>query len=172
MRSGVRPARAPRAQVAVRSSPFANRSESPDSQVFLAIETPSNSVASLANFNNVGVPLRDPSTNQPNFWVSSADASEHSFYFCLNAQTTGRLFISIGQGIPDLPGPLVTDTFRWGLVELGPPGSADVDYSNVNNFDFPLNLATYSSPATGAAIERATVTVTRAVGIGTIVNDG
>ena len=58
---------------------FANTSGRADAAVFLATETPGNSVVSQSNFNGVSVPLRDPVTNQPNFYVSSADATGHSF---------------------------------------------------------------------------------------------
>jgi hypothetical protein len=130
---------------------FDNTSGIPDSQIFLRTDDPS--VVAPTDFLTQGQPLRDPTTQVANFFVTAADPTGHSFYYCLDSSApNGRLYIAIG-GAPS-SAPLVSDTYRWGLIEFGPPGG-QVDYSNVNNFDFPINLRTYSSPGGSTSAEQA-----------------
>ena len=83
-----------------------------------------------------------------NFPVDPNDPTGNSYYFCLDPNATGRLWVSLGQPIVGLPSvqPTVSAPYRFGIIEFTyGGGSPTVDYSNANNFDFPLNLRTYAS---------------------------
>jgi hypothetical protein len=84
----------------------------------------------------------------------------HTFYFCLQSGA-GRFWLSLGSPInSDLatgaqPSP-ATAPYRFGIVEFAyPSSSASLDSSNVNNFDFPIDLQTYGTPGGSAAAQSA-----------------
>jgi hypothetical protein len=127
---------------------FVNTSDYEDTQVFLTPITPGGSLQPAALI-GASTPLSNGTSSD----FYSSDPSTHSYYFCLNNTATGRLWISLGQPIPTGPGglpsvqPTVTAPYRFGYVEFGPAGgSAVLDYSNVNDFDFTLDLQTFSTP--------------------------
>jgi hypothetical protein len=94
---------------------------------------------------------QSPSVPLTDFPTDPNDPSGDSFYVCLGNGASGRLWISIGQPIVGLPGiqPTVAEPYRLGYIEFTYPGV--VDYSNVNDFDFPVNLHTFASPGATTA---------------------
>ena len=75
------------------------------------------------------------------------DTSGKSVYFCLKDTLVGagNLWISLGQAIP--VNPPFTAPYRYAEMEFGRPGDTfpNTDVSYVQRFDFPVNIATYSS---------------------------
>ena len=83
-----------------------------------------------------------------NYPVDTNDPTGRSYYFCLQPGASGRLWISLGQAIVGLPSiqPTVSSPYRFGYIEFTyGGGDPTVDYSNANNFDFPLNIQTYAT---------------------------
>jgi hypothetical protein len=125
---------------------FVNDSGLASSDVYGAVTVGGGTVTPAAVVNN-SVPLAG------NFPVDPNDPSGDSFYVCLApGVASGRLWLSIGSPISGLPStqPTVSEPYRFGYVEFSYPG--DVDYSNVNDFDFPVNLRTYAAPG-GTAVQ-------------------
>jgi hypothetical protein len=136
---------------------FVNTSGFDDTQVFLTPITPDGSMQPSALIGQ-STPLSDGTSSS----FYSTDPSTHAYYFCINGAATGRLWISLGQPIPTGPGglpgtqPTVTVPYRFGYVEFGPAGGSGVlDYSNVNDFDFTLDLETFTTPGGTDPAQRA-----------------
>jgi len=121
---------------------FVNSSSYPNSQVFGDVVLSAGSIAQ-GQLVDSSLPLAG------NYPVDTTDPSGHSFYFCLAWGAKGRLWLSLGQPIVGLPTvqPTVNEPYRFGYIEFAYEGAdPTVDYTNVNNFDFPLNIQTYTSP--------------------------
>ena len=133
-----------------------NNSSYPDNQVYGAISWnlgPAG-IVSPAGLVNQSLPLQGnyPSTGAP-----------HTYYYCLQSGS-GRFWMSIGSPITSdfannvQPAP-ASAPYRFGIVEFSYPSSgASLDVSNVNNFDFPINLQTYSAPGGSTAAQSAVFT--------------
>jgi hypothetical protein len=125
---------------------FNNDSGYSNSDVYGTVTLASGTVTP-SNLVNNSVPLS-------NYPVDTNDSTGSSFYVCLApGVASGRLWISIGAPIVGLPKvqPTVAEPYRFGYIEFTYPG--DVDYSNVNDFDFPVNLQTYSSPGASTPVD-------------------
>ena len=120
---------------------FTNSSTYKSSQVYGTVVLAAGSIVQSTLVNS-SLPLKG------NFPVDTNDPTGRSYYFCMQPSASGRLWISLGQPIVGLPSvqPTVTEPYRFGYIEFT-YGGADptVDYSNANNFDFPLNIQTYAS---------------------------
>jgi hypothetical protein len=82
-------------------------------------------------------------------------------YICMvPGDTAGRLWISIGAKITGLPSTQPADTapYRFGYVEFTYTAAqtGTVDYSNVNDFDFPIDLRTYADPGDATPAQSST----------------
>jgi hypothetical protein len=98
-----------------------------------------------------------------NFPADPNDPTGKSYYFCLDPGAKGRLWVSLGQPIVGLPAiqPTVSEPYRFGIIEFAYEGKAPtIDYSNANNFDFPLNLQTYASAGGTATLSSLAFTAT------------
>jgi hypothetical protein len=132
---------------------FTNNSGLPNTQVFGAVTLTSGTVEPT------GPKYIDHSVA---FSTYPAVASEaNSFYFCMvPGDTAGRLWISIGTKITGLPTvqPADTASYRFGYVEFTYTATktGTVDYSNVNDFDFPVDLRTYSTPGAATPAQSST----------------
>jgi hypothetical protein len=133
-----------------------NNSSFPDNQVYGAISWNSGPAGTVSptGLVNQSLPLQGnyPSTGAP-----------HSYYFCLQSGA-GRFWMSLGSQITSdfannvQPAP-TSALYRFGIVEFSyPTSSASLDVSNVNNFDFPINLQTYSVPGGSTAAQSAVFT--------------
>jgi len=130
---------------------FVNASGIPDSDIYGTVVTSTGTVTPS------GVMNASPSLALPgNFPTDPSDASGHTYYICLQSGiTSGRLWLSIGAPIVGLPGtqPTITAPYRFGYIEFSYPGQTD--YSNVNDFDFPISLRTYAAPGDTTPAEQA-----------------
>lgn len=89
-----------------------------------------------------------------NFPTDPSDPTGNTFYVCLESGvSSGVLWISLKEPIVGLPDtqPTVTSDFRFGTIEFSYPGQAD--YTNINSFDFPINLRTYTTPGDSSPAE-------------------
>ena len=116
---------------------FVNHSGYKDRQAYGAVVLTSGSVTP-ARLLNKSLPL--PGNYRPT-------GAAHTYYFCLARGSSGRFWISFGSPIKGLPSvqPTVTAPYRFGIVEFTYPANASLDTSNVNDFDFPINLQRYKS---------------------------
>jgi hypothetical protein len=123
-----------------------------DKQVYGAVVLTSGSVMP-ARLRNKSLPL---SGNYP------ATGAAHTYYFCLGPGSSGRFWISFGSPIQGLPSvqPTVNAPYRFGIVEFTYPANGSLDTSNVNNFDFPINLQTYKAPSSRTPKQSAVFTGT------------
>ena len=120
---------------------FTNSSTYKSSQVFGAVVLAAGSIAQSTLVDS-SVALKG------NYPVDTNDPTGRSYYFCLLPGASGRLWISLGQAIAGLPAtqPTVSAPYRFGYIEFTyGGGDPTVDYSNANNFDFPLNIQTYAT---------------------------
>ncbi len=127
---------------------FVNSSDYANSEVFGDVVLASGTIAE-SQLVDSSVPLAG------NYTVDTNDPSGHSFSICLNWGASGRLWISLGAPIAGLPTvqPTVSAPYRFGYIEFAYKGAdPTVDYSNVNNFDFPLNVQTYASAGGSAPL--------------------
>jgi hypothetical protein len=117
---------------------FDNDSGQPNTQVFGAVVVNGTITPTPGKYLNNSVPFST---------FPAVAGQANSFYFCMvPGDTAGRLWISIGTKITGLPStqPAETAPYRFGYVEFTYPGT--IDYSNVNDFDFPVDLQTYAHP--------------------------
>jgi hypothetical protein len=130
-----------------------NNSGYPDDQVYGAVSWNSGPVGTVTptGIVNQSLPLQG---NYP------ATGAPHTYYFCLQSGA-GRFWMSLGSAITSdfadnvQPDP-ATAPYRFGIVEFDYPSSAaSLDTSNVNNFDFPVNLQTYATPGDSTAAQSA-----------------
>ncbi|TMK40478.1 MAG: hypothetical protein E6G56_07395 [Actinobacteria bacterium] len=91
-----------------------------------------------------------------------AAGAAHTYYFCLGPGSSGRFWISFGSPIHGLPTvqPTVEAPYRFGIVEFTYPANGSLDTSNVNNFDFPINLQRYKAPSSRTPKQSAVFTGT------------
>lgn len=130
---------------------FVNASGIPDAEIYGTVVTATGSVTPG------GVMNASPSLSLPgNFPTDPSDPSGRTYYVCIQpGVTSGRLWLSIGDPIVGLPGtqPTIAAPYRFGYVEFSFPGQTD--YSNVNDFDFPISLRTYAAPGDATPVEEA-----------------
>jgi len=131
---------------------FVNSSTYTNSEVFGDVVLASGTIAEPQLVDS-SVPLAG------NYAVDSNDPSGRSFSICLDWGASGRLWISLGAPIVGLPAvqPTVSAPYRFGYIEFAYKGAdPTVDYSNVNNFDFPLDVQTYATPGDSAPLTSST----------------
>ena len=123
-----------------------NNSAYPDSQVYGVV---TGATITQTNLVNQSLAL---SPNYP------ATGSPHSYYFC-EVSGNGRVWLSLGAplssnfGGGQQPSP-ASEPVRFSIIEFGPPGSGgSLDSSNVNNFDFAVNVHTYGTPGSATAAQ-------------------
>ncbi len=124
---------------------FDNDSGQPNTQVFGAVVVNGTITPTPGKYLNNSVPFST---------FPAVAGQANAFYFCMvPGDTAGRLWISIGTKITGLPStqPAETAPYRFGYVEFTYPGT--IDYSNVNDFDFPVDLQTYTHPGDATAAQ-------------------
>ncbi len=102
-----------------------------------------------------------PTASVPFSTFPAVSGEQNSFYICMvPGDTAGRLWISIGSKITGLPSTQPSDTasYRFGYVEFTYTAAetGTVDYSNVNDFDFPIDLRTYTNPGDATPAQSST----------------
>jgi hypothetical protein len=133
---------------------FVNASGIPDTDVYGTVVVAAGTVTPAA--------VVDASPSLPlagNFPTDPSDASGHTYYLCLQpGVVSGRLWLSIGAPIVGLPSvqPTVSEPYRFGYIEFSYPGQ--IDYSNINDFDFPISLRAYDAPGATTPAQQAVFT--------------
>jgi hypothetical protein len=136
---------------------FTNDSEMPNTKVFGAVTLTAGTVSPTpAKYLNKSVAFST---------YPAVSGEANTFYFCMvPGDTAGRLWISVGTSIPATTLPTVqpadTAPYRFGYVEFTYTAAktGTVDYSNVNDFDFPIDLQTYTTPGDQTPAKSSTFT--------------
>ena len=136
---------------------FTNDSGMPNTKVFGAVTLTAGTVSPTpAKYLNKSVAFST---------YPAVSGEANTFYFCMvPGDTAGRLWISVGTSIPATTLPTVqpadTAPYRFGYVEFTYTATktGTVDYSNVNDFDFPIDLQTYTNPGAQTPAESSTFT--------------
>jgi hypothetical protein len=136
---------------------FTNDSGMPNTKVFGAVTLTAGTVSPTpAKYLNKSVPFST---------YPAVSGETNTFYFCMvPGDTAGRLWISLGTSIPATTLPTVqpadTAPYRFGYVEFTYTATktGTVDYSNVNDFDFPIDLQTYATSGAQTPAESSTFT--------------